>query len=282
MSGPSIRVGRKSEKGRLTHTRTLGASSDDERPRLLNPVLRLLFVGLRDPNSSLFLLRGHDHVVRITWGILIKQYAAEGALRLLPRAKKVPMDVWGEKVELRGEEQPPFAFAALGRVPFPPFRGGLNVNMLPINLRNLAETLPAELQQYEALIERCPYNLALELAGKGSVDHDVDPRADYAPPPDGRGPRAHTIAYLTVTESMVRPGETQRRGGLHTEQPGLLRGGGGSFAPGQYHAWGSGSVRENLRMMMQGPVYVGGIYMASSLDNSCEVRSDRLILIDWV
>ena len=119
-------------------------------------------------------------------------------------------------------------------------------------------------------------------------------------------PRGPKVAYLTIDESHVEEGkvrlgerkphkrrrlcpqtsrqptpavyfadsQTQRRGGLHTETPGVLVG--TNIAPipeFAYHHWGHGSYN-------QGKVQ-GGIYMASNVANStlyydAEVKKERM------
>ena len=74
----------------------------------------------------------------------------------------------------------------------------INVNMMPINLLNIKETLPDYLEGYIDLIYECIHwqNATLFEAKNGKK-----------------------IAYITVHERWVKPGETQRRPGLHIERP---------------------------------------------------------------
>ena len=106
------------------------------------------------------------------------------------------------------------------------------------------------------------------------------------------------VAYLTIDESNVEEGkvrlekrplptitattnnlnsadsQTQRRGGLHTETPGVLVG--SNIAPRPefaYHHWGQGYYNHGR--------VEGGLYMASNVANStlfydAEVRKDRM------
>jgi hypothetical protein len=91
---------------------------------------------------------------------------------------------------------PPALMDATSGVGFPPpTPGGLDVNMMPFRLDDIARTLPASLQGYVRMIASLPIV--------------VLPRQ---------------LAYLTVHESLVRPGETQRRPGLHFERHGPVTG----------------------------------------------------------
>ena len=86
------------------------------------------------------------------------------------------------------------------------------------------------------------------------------------------------VGYLTVHESYVDVGHGQRREGLHIESPGVFTDGDddddddddpqntntAAFTPGVEHPWGMG--------VFYGPDrYEGGIYIASSVSNTCEV-----------
>lgn len=77
----------------------------------------------------------------------------------------------------------------------PPSTHGIDVNMMPINLRCLDASLPEFLAQYKDLIRSCP-----------------------VPCYDSVGERDR-IAYLTVQEGYVPVGKPQRRPGVHVERP---------------------------------------------------------------
>merc|ERR1712224_452256 len=75
----------------------------------------------------------------------------------------------------------PFAF---------PEPQGININMMPF-IMGQRESLPAAYQHYWPLIEKC--NIPREESGN--------------------------VGYLTIHESLVKEGESQRRSGLHIESP---------------------------------------------------------------
>lgn len=148
---------------------------------------------------------------------------------------------------------------------FPAYKGNINVNMMPYVIGD-DSTIPRNLRGYLRLIDACP----------------VD------------GAQLGKVGYLTIQECTVAAGSSQRRPGLHVETPGkhlcksslaaALDGPkqadasgahaaaterhdiktGGVFVPAAEHPWGVG--------MFMGPdEYIGGIYMASNVSDSCEI-----------
>ncbi|KAJ3028414.1 UNVERIFIED_CONTAM: hypothetical protein HDU68_001745 [Siphonaria sp. JEL0065] len=111
----------------------------------------------------------------------------------------------------------------------------LNVNMMPIVMGN-PQTLPENCQRYSRLIDAC-----LNVVGgeKGKV------------------------GYLTVHESWVEPGETQRRPGLHVESPGTLKVGTTTYKERASTSWGGGRYSTTE--------VKGGIFMASSVSDMCAI-----------
>lgn len=129
---------------------------------------------------------------------------------------------------------------------FPPSQG-LNINMMPFKLFHPKETLPSELHPYIDLILQCPV-----------APNDFD---DFE----------SRIAYLTVHESGVPSGQSQRRPGLHIES--ALRGTGAQARtkrvtdPSDWMVlgWGGGCRQSECAWPAE------GIYMASSVNDSCIV-----------
>jgi hypothetical protein len=100
-----------------------------------------------------------------------------------------------------------------------PKSAGLKVNMMPFIIGD-PNSLPNNMKQYQGIIDLC--NIPNDEIGK--------------------------VGYLTIDEGLVKGGNSQRRGGIHTEgHPTRSWGGGG----GEGH-WGR----------------KGGIYMASNLSNT--------------
>eukprot|EP00658_Telonema_sp_P-2_P036467 TRINITY_DN26373_c0_g1_i1.p1 TRINITY_DN26373_c0_g1~~TRINITY_DN26373_c0_g1_i1.p1 ORF type:complete len:293 (+),score=51.98 TRINITY_DN26373_c0_g1_i1:193-1071(+) len=106
-------------------------------------------------------------------------------------------------------------YVSKGSVEFPE-PSGLNVNMMPFVIGNKT-SLPPWLQQYWPLIQQCLHAQHTPLYGLKSQ-----------------------IWYLTVHESEVAAGESQRRGGLHCESPGDAMGLGDWGPPGLGYRGGWG------------------------------------------
>jgi len=119
----------------------------------------------------------------------------------------------------------------------------ININMLPFVMGEKA-SLPEEYHHYWPLVEAC--NLPQHEHGK--------------------------VGYLTIQESIVPMGQSQRRPGLHIETPGLVM-----TSDGKYHnhrnMWGCGLLRVDKEHddTPDLPRVEGGIYMASSVKNSCHM-----------
>ena len=84
------------------------------------------------------------------------------------------------------------------------------------------------------------------------------------------------IGYLTIHESFIQEGTTQRRPGLHIESPGSLPNGPllKAHAYHRWYCWGGGKFGNGIEGDVDeyGKVNVeGGIFMASNLDNTCRV-----------
>jgi len=108
----------------------------------------------------------------------------------------------------------------------------ININMMPFIIGK-KESIPAEYWQYWDMIESCKI-----------------PNSE-----NGK------VGYLTIQESLVPAGQTQRRSGLHIESPGSFN------EPGTYtnrrYDWGCGSVLSYRSSVS------GGLYLATNLLESC-------------
>lgn len=124
-----------------------------------------------------------------------------------------------------------------------PEPNNVKVNMMPVKYWNLDETLPDYLKGYKALIQQCP---VLPSYSPRDKDH---------------------IVYLSVHESLVPVGQSQRRPGLHIERPIRVD---SRVLPydtaygSEYHnaCWGLGYADP-------GGHPVDGIFTASTVDDSC-------------
>ena len=145
--------------------------------------------------------------------------------------------------------------SVVARVEFPP-PTGLNCNMMPIRIGN-PDLIPENMRQYLPLLAACPIS-----------PYEYD-----------------RIGYLTIHESEIEENWTsQRRGGIHTDNPGRI------FGPDQTQlsvkesnnggdwmmhnssytiAWGRGRLYDDG--LGTHFYYKGGLYMASNVANSCRI-----------
>ena len=135
-------------------------------------------------------------------------------------------------------DRPQIAFSPCGQVEFPSPQD-INVNMLPFVLGD-SSSLPVQLLPYYSLIEKC--RVLLEEMGK--------------------------VCYLTISESHVDGDTTQRRGGLHIEAPNMKLESSFFVAGKEYH-WGHGFAFSEDELH-------GGLYMASSVSNTCAVYNSLI------
>ncbi|KAJ2988674.1 hypothetical protein HDV02_005451 [Globomyces sp. JEL0801] len=120
------------------------------------------------------------------------------------------------------------------------------INMMPFvfNFSTIEEMSP-EISRYQPMIQQCLFSHATDR-GK--------------------------ICYLTIHESYVEPGESQRRAGLHTESPGKCHFGKGEHQHIDRFFWGRGFIEGNHLS--------GGIFMASNIDDSCRVWNAQIQEVD--
>ena len=137
-----------------------------------------------------------------------------------------------------------------------PLPFNININMMPFIMSNSWEQtkLPESVKPYWRIIKAC----------LGA---------------DGRWLTRGKIGFLTIQESFVEKGKTQRRPGLHCECPGKLRMGSGK-AKECWHkydfTWGRGVARYFDSGGYEFQVD-GGIYMASSVSNSCVAWDCKIV-----
>lgn len=140
------------------------------------------------------------------------------------------------------EQYPSEHWTTTKRVTFPPSTG-INVNMMPFLLHKPEASLPENLHPYIDMIKMCS---SLYRYRKDTTD---------------------SVAYLTIHESDVAPGESQRRPGLHIESPvvqtSTARVCTKSDPEWRALSWGLGTTKYGWP--------VDGIFMASSVADSCVV-----------
>ncbi|KAK3262522.1 hypothetical protein CYMTET_28630 [Cymbomonas tetramitiformis] len=123
-------------------------------------------------------------------------------------------------------------------VKFPPvdWQNPININMMPIII-GAKDSIPVSCRKYYPVLEACLKSSLVSSSMEGCM------------------------GYLTIQESEVPTNTSQRRPGLHTETPGICRDR-GSYFHGKSLGWGQGWAKPRL---------LGGIFMASTLADSCEV-----------
>ncbi|KAF0682726.1 Aste57867_25177 [Aphanomyces stellatus] len=198
-----------------------------------SPVLKQVILGCYDPTSPLACLRGQHDVLALILKTVLAMWKAH-----VDKSNRGFM-------HCRNRKGSPFP-AIRGRLPkpvqFPPpwFDDPMetfHVNMMPFIMGSL-DSLPPSCHRYHDMILCCLQTNKSHERGK--------------------------VGYLTIHESMVEAGTTQRRAGLHIEAG---RGGGkqARVQVFQHHdfRWGGGyQVQHHL---------FGGIYMASTVGQSCGV-----------
>ncbi len=109
---------------------------------------------------------------------------------------------------------------------------GLRINMMPIVIGDVT-TLPRECWPYLPLLRMCPvsteewgpfpFPAALPPAARPSSHRGRTPvPCAFRAVCVGARRVAGKVGYLTIDESVVEEGASQRRGGLHTDSPGGL------------------------------------------------------------
>ena len=226
------------------------------RPRL-NPITRTLLQGVYDEKSPLSMLRGKPHVLQMIWD-LVKCYW-KTYIRITPDKHDEPEE---------REKEGGLAYLRCWDITFPEPQD-ININMMPFVMgRTFAECqLPDNIEPYWGMIERC-----------------------LCYPSVRRYSEIGKVGYLTIQESFVEENSSQRRPGIHTENPGKVfieeiggnenmtnkvcsisvkgRGSSKVVDNGWGHGWATFRGAFDLR---------GGIYMASSVENSCQIWDCQIL-----
>ena len=220
----------------------------------LHPVVRAILQGVYDEESPFSLLLGIQHILQRIWKDVISFWR----LRI-----KVSIPVQYDSLA----KAPEVIVGNLSYLEFPykvqfPRPTNLNINMMPFVMWRTFEKsfLPFNLKPYyDKLILRCLYTQDNEF-GK--------------------------IGYLTIHESYIDKDSSQRSPGVHTESPGIVYitsfDGNESTADDSktvehFFTKGEGNTKVEPVIDNWGPVWCsrtvrnGGIYMASTVKDSCKV-----------
>jgi len=183
-----------------------------------SPISKVLLDGLYDPDCLLSQLRGCQHLMRRIWEELLLYWAQ--AIRL-PQ-KDIEKGEYMERVKKANEARPqPFYLTPIDKDPdvgeygFPVREGTkepININMMPFIAEANFEAckLPECVRPYWSLIQAC---LAPEMDRSW---HHIWPQRRI---PSEKG----KVNYLTIQESWVDEGSSQRRPGLHVDSPGRVK-----------------------------------------------------------
>jgi len=182
------------------------------------PISKVLLDGLYDPDCLLSQLRGCQHVMRRIWEELLIYWAR--VIRL-PQ-KDLEKGEYMERISEADEDRPqPFYLTPIDMDPdvggygFPVRENTndpININMMPFIVADDFEEckLPECVRPYWSLIKAC---LAPEMDRSW---HHLWP-ASRIPSEKGK------VNYLTIQESWVEEGSSQRRAGLHVDSPGRVK-----------------------------------------------------------
>jgi len=182
------------------------------------PISKVLLDGLYDPDCLLSQLRGCQHVMRRIWEELLIYWVR--AIRL-PQ-KDLEKGEYMGRISKANENRPqPFYLTPIDMDPdvggygFPVrenTKDPININMMPfIAAAEFEECkLPECVRPYWSLIKAC---LAPEMDRSW---HHLWP-ARRIPSEKGK------VNYLTIQESWVDEGSSQRRAGLHVDSPGRVK-----------------------------------------------------------
>ncbi|KAJ3219598.1 hypothetical protein HDU81_000289 [Chytriomyces hyalinus] len=115
----------------------------------------------------------------------------------------------------------------------------------PRNTKHVADTLPPNIKRYATMVAKCLRRVPGEH-GK--------------------------VGYISVHESYIEEGATQRRPGLHIEAPGKTPPGISMHGFHKYYAWGGGQVTGTEDLDQYGVINMeGGIFFASNMAGTCRV-----------
>ncbi|XP_065659615.1 uncharacterized protein LOC101236717 [Hydra vulgaris] len=230
----------------------------------LNPIICVVLQGVYDVESPLSLLHGMPHILIFIWNN-IKAFWKE---HIKVGINKNSFINGNNEIEI--DSLPYSLIQDSLKFPSP---NNLNINMMPFvmssSFRNCK--LPKNTKRYWDIIKLC-----IDEQSRNSKDE------------------IGKIWFLTIQESIVDQGTSQRRPGLHTESPGFVYikndslssskdilenekacnkkvqiGGGHSEISPYFIEWGGGVNFED--------VFSGGIYMASNIAGSCKVWNCQIL-----
>jgi len=261
----------------------------------LNPLLKVLLEGYYDEDCVMSKLRGCPHLLQDVW----RKVAKFNRSQIILPDKDVKFDYrtnwrdWGTTYPSVDSLESALFVAPISddnhefededkRINFPK-PSNININMMPFIVGESFKEcrLPKYLLPYWKLIKLC-------------IDHQFERSRYHEWNRDAYPSDVGKVYYLTIQESMVKAGESQRRPGLHVDSPGnikikndldlnqsLCKRGHGTSDAFKAHRWGAGCAHfksyscgdaiEYRKYLDNLLVTFGGIYIASSVADSCRV-----------
>eukprot|EP01084_Bolivina_argentea_P114341 203587_1 len=213
----------------------------------LEPIARILLIGVYDDNNPLSIFRGMRYLMKQIWEFTIQfnihYYSPYIKINTINKDSysyytETDTDTAFEALHQWNVGSPCWGSDAFKNLKFPPCQNKeININMMPIlmNVSNMDKQLPDELHGYIPLICACL---------------SADPS------------QMDKICFLTIHESFVEKGKTQRRPGLHCELPGAGIGGNSEW---RRKGWGGGYDRKD------------GIFMGSNISNTCVAWNCKIV-----
>jgi hypothetical protein len=196
--------------------------------------------GLYDTESPLHKLLGLHHVLKAIWNNVVEYWKSKITKTDIPSYIEDPEgDVPYVSFAKVNTKATGFIHQEDVVVDFPK-PTDININMMPFIMeRSFEETkLPEYLRDYWTnIIQHCIIRLPYDV-GK--------------------------VGYLTIHESYVDEGASQRRAGIHTESPGIVALKDQERVVFMYLTWG-------MEYIYTGLDFEGGIFMTSNVENSCRV-----------
>lgn len=238
----------------------------------IQPVLKVFLEGVYDEACILSTLQGLWHILKKIWHIVLN-YWRENLIDTKSVRDKVVFEK-GDILSYLNLSQPTnfkvFPFISIktnwnsATLTFPKPKN-INVNMMPFVFgRDFKDCkLPDYIKDYWPIIKKCQL---------------LDPV------------QCDKICYLTIQESKVDKGLSQRRPGLHVERPGRIalrgndletnRNGKGSSViinNQYYHHWGMGMMIYGDQPRRDRFEIRDGIYMASTVESSCKIWDCQIL-----
>ena len=191
---------------------------------VLNKMSRVLLEGIYDPDCVFSMLRGCPHLLEKIWTLLVMNWRKVVQFPAELNKEDFTWDLYGrDEEDYTLKEVHPNAFFLAPIYPEHDFWGpkkerlrfpgasNININMMPFILeRTFANCrLPENVRPYWDMIKAC---IRPEFA-----------KADHHMWSGGHKTEVGKVCYLTIQESAVEKGASQRRPGLHTDHPGSVR-----------------------------------------------------------